>query len=155
MNAVVANPLIDLESRIAELTHDEQIACIGYELGKYPQTPLPLKHHFAPGLYLREIFMPADTIVIGQIHKTEHFNILVKGACLIVHADGTREVLRAPMTFVSKAGVQKVLLILEDMIWMTTHVTDETDVPTLERMLVEPPSETLLEQARCLLSGLL
>lgn len=137
---------LDLAQRIAALSHAEQVAYIGHTLAQYPQTECPLKHHFAPGLYMREIFMPAETIVLGKIHKTEHFNILVKGSCLIVHADGSREVLQAPMTFVSKAGVQKVLLILEDMIWMTTHVTDETDVKKLEEMLTEPIPQNPLER---------
>lgn len=108
-----------------------------------PQIDCPVRHHFSPGLYLREIFMPAGSIVIGKIHKTEHFNILVKGACVIVHEDFTQEELRAPMVFVSKAGVQKVLHVTEDMIWMTTHVTEETDLVRLEEELITP---TLLEK---------
>lgn len=113
-----------------------------------PQVECPLEHHFAPGLYLRQIFMPADTVVIGRIHKTEHFNILVQGACLIVHDDGSREELRAPKVFVSKAGVQKTLYVLEDMIWMTTHVTEETDMEMLDSMLVEPAPVLMLEDAQ-------
>lgn len=144
MNALATQPDTP---ELPALTHAQQVAWIGHALAQFPQTEMPLKHHFAPGLYMREIFMPAETVVIGRIHKTEHFNILVKGSCLIVNDDGSREVLRAPMVFVSKAGVQKVLLILEDTIWMTTHVTDETDVEKLEEMLTEPlpanPMETL------------
>lgn len=102
------------------------------------QEDCPVKHHFSPGLYLREIFMPAGTVVVGRVHKTEHFNILVQGAAKIVHDDGRQEELRAPMVFVSKAGVQKVLYILEDMIWMTTHVSEETDLSKLEALLVDP-----------------
>lgn len=129
-----------------ELTHAQQIAYIGHELAKLPQTECPLKHHFAPGVYVREIFMPADTIIIGHIHKTEHLNILVQGACFIVHDDGSREELRAPLTFVSKAGVQKVLYIIEDMIWQTVHVTTETDIEKLEAMLTEPAPPNPLER---------
>lgn len=110
------------------------------ELHAFPQQECPVTHHFSPGLYLREIFMPADTIVIGKVHKTEHFNILVKGSCFIIHDDGSHELLRAPMTFVSKAGVQKTLYIVEDMIWMTTHVTDETDVAAIESQIIEQPA---------------
>lgn len=128
-----------------ELTHAQQITYLVNEMAKMPQVPCPLKHHFAPGLYLREISMPADTVVIGRIHKTSHFNILVKGACFIVHDDGSREELRAPMIFVSQAGVQKVLYIIEDMIWMTTHPSDETDIEKLDAMLVEPAPQLLLE----------
>jgi hypothetical protein len=101
----------------------------------------PLKHYFAPGLYLRQIFMPAGAVVVGRVHKTEHFNILVSGSCAIVHDDFTREVLKAPMVFVSKPGVQKVLLILEDMVWMTTHPTEETDLEKIEQSLVGPALE--------------
>lgn len=108
------------------------------EFSKLPQTECPLTHRFAPGVYLREIFMPAGTVVIGKIHRTEHFNVLIRGACLIVHDDGAREELRAPLTFVSKAGVQKVLYILEDTIWQTVHPTTETDLARLETELIQP-----------------
>jgi hypothetical protein len=145
------SPVLDIEIREdqiierSELTHGEQVAFIAQELAKLPQKPAPVTHRFAPGVYLREIFMSADSIVIGRIHKTEHFNILVQGACYIVHEDGRKETLRAPMTFVSKAGVQKVLYILEDMIWQTVHVTEEADLARLEEMLVEPIPLPLLE----------
>lgn len=114
------------------------IMALGSQLAMLPQADCPVVSRFAPGVYLREIQMPADTVVIGKVHKTEHFNVLIKGACLIVHQDGTREELRAPLTFVSKAGVQKVLYILEDMIWQTIHVTPETDLVKLEAELIEP-----------------
>lgn len=115
-----------------------KVAQLGKAMAAMEQTECPVVHRFAPGVYLREIFMPADTVVIGKIHKTEHFNILIKGACLIVHDDGRREELRAPLTFVSGAGVQKVLYIIEDMIWQTVHVTPETDLVKLEAELIEP-----------------
>jgi hypothetical protein len=124
----------------------QQVAYIARELSKFPQRPAPVTHRFAPGIYLREISMEADSIVIGRIHKTEHFNVLVKGACLIVHDDGTREELRAPLTFVSKAGVQKVLYVLEDTIWQTIHPTHETDFEKLDQMLVEPIPPDILER---------
>lgn len=129
-----------------EMTHAEQVAYIARELAKFPQTPAPVTHRFAPGVYLREIFMPAHTVVIGRTHLTEHFNILLQGAALIVHDDGRREELRAPLTFVSGIGVQKVLYILEDTIWQTVHPTTETDLAKLETLLVAPVPPDLLEQ---------
>lgn len=123
----------------------ERVSTLCRELAKLEQTDCPLVHRFAPGVYLREIHMPADTIVIGRVHKTKHFNVLLQGAALIVHEDGSREELRAPMTFVSEAGVQKVLYIIEDMIWQTIHVTPETDMAKLEADLVEPRDVPLPE----------
>ena len=136
----------DANGAPVEMTHAESIGVIAHELAGMPQKPAPVTHRFAPGVYLREIFMEADSIVIGRVHKTRHFNVLLTGACLIVHADGSREELRAPMTFVSEAGVQKVLYILEDMQWQTIHPTDETDMEKLDAMLVEPVPANILEQ---------
>lgn len=116
----------------------DHVSELGHAMARMPQVQCELTHRFAPGVYLREIKMPAGTVVIGKVHRTEHFNVLIQGACLIVHDDGRREELRAPMTFVSKSGVQKVLYILEDMIWQTIHPTDETDMAKLDEMIVEP-----------------
>lgn len=139
-------PAFNLLERVELPTFRDKVSYLAYRMKEVEQTDLPVKHHFSPGLYLREIFMPAGTVVIGKIHKTEHFNILVKGACLIIHDDYRREELRAPAVFVSKAGVQKVLYILEDMIWMTTHVTEETDMGKLEELLITPMPPDPLER---------
>lgn len=143
----VANFAYSFDANGSEVEHiptREAVVRLIDHMRTMEQTECPLKHHFSPGVYLREIFMPAGTVVVGRVHKTEHFNILVQGACLIVHDDGTREELRAPRVFVSKAGVQKVLYILEDMIWMTTHPSEETDLEKLEVLLVDP--KPLLEK---------
>ncbi len=129
-----------------EMTHSQAVDLIAHELAGMPQLDAPVTHRFAPGVYLREIFMEADSIVIGRVHKTRHFNVLLTGACLIVHADGSREELRAPFTFVSEAGVQKVLYILEDMRWQTIHPSEETDLQKLDDLLVEPVPTNILEQ---------
>lgn len=136
----------DANGSPVEMTHAESVDYLAHELSKLPQEEAPVTHRFAPGVYLREISMAADSIVIGRIHKTRHFNVLLTGSCLIAHADGTREELRAPMTFISEAGVQKVLYILEDMQWQTIHPTEETDLEKLDAMLVEPVPKDILEQ---------
>ena len=63
----------------AQLSWRDKIAVLVRGMGHMPQVECPLKHYFAPGVYLREIFMPAGSVVIGKIHKTEHFNIIQKG----------------------------------------------------------------------------
>ena len=100
-----------------------------------PQVHAPLTERFAPGVYLREVFMPAGALIIGHEHKTEHFNIVLTGAALVA-IDGKVEEIVAPATFVSKPGVRKVLLIIEDMTWQTVHPTTETDPAKLEEMLI-------------------
>ena len=143
LKAIVAS----LPSRIADsgLSQREKVGYLADSLKNLPQVDCPVTHSFAPGVYLREIFMPAGTVMIGKIHKTEHFNLLDRGVCSIIHDDGTHEFLRAPLTFVSKAGVQKVLYIHEDTVWRTIHVTPETDLVKLEALLIEPQPTLALE----------
>lgn len=125
------------EIATSEVPWKDKISYLVEKMGAMPQTECPLKHYFAPGVYLREIFMPAGSVVIGKIHKTEHFNIIQKGVVSLVSEDGSREMLTGPCTFVSKAGVQKVLYIHEDTVWSTVHITDERNLEKLEEQLIE------------------
>jgi len=108
---------------------------------KQPQVDCPVRHLFAPGIYIREIFMPAvkpkGTFVIGCEHKTQHFNIILTGRARVM-MDGVVYVKEAPDCFISGPGVRKILLIEEDMIWQTIHAnpTDESNILTLEKSLV-------------------
>lgn len=96
-----------------------------------------MEHRFSDGVYVREITMPTGAIILGAEHTTTHFNIVSKGACILVDLD-TGELIDivAPCTFESKAGVRKVLYIVEECVWSTVHVTNETDVGKLESTLV-------------------
>jgi len=40
---------------------------------------LPVRHHFAPGLYMREIFMQKGAFLTSKIHATEHFYFMSHG----------------------------------------------------------------------------
>ncbi|MCG3778247.1 MAG: hypothetical protein JW388_0960 [Nitrospira sp.] len=102
---------------------------------KRPQVECPLKHQFAPGVYLREIEMPVNTFIIGHEHKTKHFNIVLSGRASVI-INGELLDIVAPCIFVSEPGVRKVLYIRETMRWLTVHPTDETDIDKLEDMMI-------------------
>ena len=106
------------------------------------QEECPVEEIFAPGVYYREIFMPAGLVVVGHEHKTKHLNIVLSGRALVTIDGLTQEI--GPGTFVSEAGVRKALMILEDMRWATIHPTDETDPKKLEESLITK-SEAFLE----------
>lgn len=110
-----------------------------------PQVDMPLTHRFAPGVYFREIFMPAGTLVIGHEHKTEHFNVILSGSAL-VSMDGQVQRIVAPTVLVSKPGVRKMLLIQEDMRWATIHPTSETNLDALETELIVKSASWLNHQ---------
>lgn len=133
----VAKPDWDyLRDQPASVTRSERaaIAEATAVLAKLPQVECLLTHYFLPGVYLREICMPAGSIIIGKIHKTRHFNIIQRGKVRL-HGAGTLE---GPYTFISEPGVQKLLYIEEDTVWTTVHLTNETNLEALERELIEP-----------------
>lgn len=102
-----------------------------------PQAPVTTGHRFAPGVYMRSVFMPAGSRVIGHEHTTTHFNIVLSGKCQVIDGDKVVDIV-APYVFVSEAGTKKILNIIEDTIWATVHPTDETDITELEKVLVIP-----------------
>jgi quercetin dioxygenase-like cupin family protein len=100
----------------------------------------PLTHHFAPGMYLREIEIPAGSLVVGKIHKEEHLVVLLQGALrLYTEAGGMQEV-RAPMVLVSPPGAKRAALALEDVRWVTCHANpaDTHDLEALEEAIIAP-----------------
>lgn len=117
-----------------------------------PQSGVPLEHAFAPGVYLRQVVMPANTIVIGHQHKTKHFNVVLTGKAIVV-MNGDRHIIQAPCIFVSEPGVRKVLYIIEEMRWATIHPTDETDIETLEDQLITKSNAFLTHEEAQALSG--
>ena len=96
----------------------------------------PVKHHFAPGAYGREMTIPAGLVVVGKIHKHAHINVISKGRVQVfTEQDGVLE-LAAPCTFVSSPGTKRVVHVLEETVWTTVHVTDKTDLAEIEREVI-------------------
>ena len=113
--------------------------------GELIEQDCPVTHRFSPGLYLREIFMPEGTRIIGKIHATEHFNVVLTGECTVITAEGFEKI-TAPHTFISKAGVQKVVVVHKDCRWQTLHVTDKTDLEEIEKdVIVESYDQLLID----------
>lgn len=92
----------------------------------------PLTHSFAPGVYVRQIEIPAGTLVVGKIHKHEHPNFLMKGRVSVLTESGGVEELVAPLQMISPAGTKRIVYAHEDTVWTTIHVTDSTDLEEIE-----------------------
>lgn len=103
---------------------------------------VPLREWFVEGIYAREVVMPKGTIVVGEIHKTQHLSVVSKGKVLLASEDGT-EVLEAPYTYINKIGAKRLLYILEDTVWTTFHRTDHTDLTSIRKELIADSFEEL------------
>lgn len=129
----------------------EQIERLEDEMRKAPQISFRTTHHFAQGLYAREIFIPAGCLLTGKVHRFEHLNIVSAGDITVWTEEGMKR-LRAPFTLVSKPGCKRVGLAHSDTVWTTIHAATETNIELLEKLLVEPNhwDQLTVEDLECL-----
>lgn len=96
----------------------------------------PLKHSFADGQYVREIFLPKGVAIVGKIHKHSHPNFLLKGkVSVFTEHEGVKH-LEAPLSMISLAGTKRVVFAHEDTVWITVHKTDKTDLKEIEEEII-------------------
>lgn len=121
----------------------EQASLAGVGAGELRPVELPLTHRFTPGLYAREIFMPAGTLLTSKIHNTEHPFVVLSGCARVyIPGEGAR-VLRAGHVGITKPGTRRVLYIEEDCRWITFHPladgeSGEADLEAIEARIIEP-----------------
>lgn len=109
-----------------------------------PETHLPedVHHHFAPGVYMRELRIPKGAILTGKIHRTAHLNILAKGEISVMTEHGIKRLV-APCVIESSPGIKRAGYAHEDTVWICVHPTTETDLAKLEAQLIAPSFEAL------------
>lgn len=132
------------EVSTTQLQSREEILALEKALVKLPQYLGDLTHHFAPGLYGREVFMAAGATLVGKLHKHKHLNILLEGK-LAVRTEFGHDILEAPLVFVSEPGTKRAGHIIEDTRWITFHPTQSTDLDEIEAEVIAPTYDNLLE----------
>jgi len=110
------------------------------------QAECSVVHRFGPGIYIREVTIPAGVFSIGHYQTTTHLNVMLSGWVTMVNEDGSHTELIAPQTFVSPPG-RKIGHIREKMIWQNIYATEEKDVEKLESMFLRK-SETWQENQK-------
>ena len=122
-------------AEIKEITHSlvspENIGKVEVAMLEEPQAECSVTHYFGPGVYIREVRIPAGVFSIGHYQNKEHLNFMVKGKVQMLLDDGTVMELVAPVIYTAKPG-RKIGYITEDMVWQNIYPTEETDVEKLE-----------------------
>jgi hypothetical protein len=97
----------------------------------------PLKHTFADGIYVRQMDMKADSLVVGAIHNHLHIWFLLTGHLAVSTEDVIEEFL-APCYVVASPGSKRVIYAMEDSIFVNIHKNPENikDIEKLEKEIV-------------------
>jgi hypothetical protein len=105
----------------------------------------PLTHRFTNGLYVREIFMPAGSLITSKIHKTQHQFFILKGAVSVWIDEGEELYFEAPYIGITEPGTRRVLYIWEDCVWATAHPNpDNADEIEIEERIIEKRDNPLI-----------
>jgi len=95
----------------------------------------PLKHSFADGCYIREIFNPKGELLITKIHKVSHPFFLLRGDMTILMEDGIKRI-KAPHYGITPAGTKRIIYCHEDCMFVTVHATKLTDIDKIEAEVI-------------------
>jgi hypothetical protein len=109
-----------------------------------PPAYCPVEHRFTPGLYIREIFIPAGTLLTSMEHRKEHPFVISQGRIEVVSETEGSVIYEAPYTGITQPGTRRALHALTDVVWTTFHVTDETDIEKIVAEITAPHVNPLL-----------
>ena len=133
-----------MSGEIAELSPRDRVHIIEAEMLKHPQREIPIRHHFSPGVYAREITIPQDTYVTGRVHKFAQLNILSGGELSMWTEDGWIH-LKAPYTVVSPPGTKRFAYAHTECTWTTILHTKETDPDRIEELFTVATDQEYLK----------
>ena len=122
----------------------EQVDRLQSEMAAMPQAELVTEHQFSPGMYMRKLYRPAGTLIVGKVHKEPHFFLCAKGEIIAWTENGMKR-LQAGDVIESKPGTKRVTLAVTDAIGITIHRTDKTDLDEIEAELIEPDVTALFD----------
>jgi len=94
-----------------------------------------LTHYHTHGIYARELFIPAGTVMVSKLHKLPRLCIILSGDVSFTTEYGSRRVV-GPHTEVFPSGSRVALFTHEDTVWTAIHGTHETDLEILEENLI-------------------
>ena len=125
---------LEYRKKVTEL--EQQLKNVdGYIEGKDKDEVNPLKHTFAEGCYIREVFMPANQLIVTKIHKVEHPIFIQKGHVSILTDAGIEEI-KAPYQGITKPGTKRVMYTHEDTVLITVHATDKKTPEEVEEEVI-------------------
>lgn len=121
----------------------QKVESLQQELMKLPQYQPQTKHFFHGGMYCREVYRHAGVLVVGKVHKKEHFYLIVYGTVQITDGEGNVQKVTGPHLFLSKPGTKRAVYALTDTLAMTFHVTSAETVEEAEEQLVEEDPDAM------------
>ena len=120
----------------------QRVQALQMAISELPQYQPETKHLFHGGMYCRQVWRQAGALIVGKVHRKEHFYMVVFGTVAITTDDGVQSV-TGPYLLCSKPGTKRAVYAETDALCMTFHRTDAVSVEAAEIELVEDDPNTM------------
>lgn len=127
-------------------TRDEVIDVVESIMATHQQVECPLVHRFTNNMYVREVFVPAGTLLTSKIHKYEHPFVLSQGTITMFDGEGGQIDISAPYCGITKENTRRVVYVHSDCVFTTFHVTDKKTVEEVEDEILLKHDNRLLDK---------
>jgi len=127
---------------LPEVPLRQRVENLQREISKLPQYEPKTTHTFHAGMYCREVWRPAGVLVVGKVHKKEHFYLIVSGTVAITTDDGV-QLVTGPHLLCSTPGTKRAVYAETDALCMTFHVVDAKTIEDAEAELVETDENSM------------
>jgi len=124
----------------------------GVLVGKESEGVCPVEHTFTEGLYTRKIFMPKGMVLTSKIHKICHPYFILEGDVDVITEEGMVNI-KAPYFGITQAGTKRAIKVNEDCVWVTCHVTNETDLEKIEAQIIAKTFDEIDNMQNNLIKG--
>lgn len=133
-----------MSSASLALSERQKVELLEDEMRRHERVDIPVRHHFSPGVYAREITIPAGTLLTGRIHKFAQLNILSGGKMSVLTDEGMKHV-EAPFTVVSPPGTKRIAYAHTECTWTTILATEEKDPDVIESQFTVATEQEFIE----------
>jgi hypothetical protein len=107
----------------------EQIDELEFEMSKHDLISFPLVHSFIPGFYCRTVYLPAETLVTSEVHKTTHLFHLLVGTVHVKNNEAEWVTIIGRYSGLTEAGTRRVVYVETDSVWTTFHQIEDSEQP--------------------------
>ena len=125
--------ILELEKILLNNVDDKNIVGNSGEIVRSDE--FPLKHTFADGIYIRQMEMRKDSVVVGAIHNHLHVWFLLTGHITVTTESSTEDYI-SPCYVVSTPGVKRVIYANEESIFVNVH-KNPTNTKNLDELEAE------------------
>jgi len=97
------------------------------------------RHHFGGKVYIKEVHVPENYVLVQHKHIFDHLSYLVKGK-VELNIGGKVSLVEAPACLLIKSNIYHGIKSLEDTIWLCIHATDCEDEERVDETLISKNS---------------